>query len=333
MNKLNITGNTFPLTVENLQVLQSQTELIQSALLASINNVYSGVATNIFLIVDNKDNIVCAYYQKELYAVVDRGDTSKVRIVEKTFSVSTDTETFADVRKERYAVLGNNESGEKIIKTFYNSGTNKNVETINLRSLLTGKIESAQSTATSAMNKATEAANAAATAQEKANTASSVANSATTTANNASAKANTASVNSNAALENSSAALSAADTALEKANTASSTADTASSTASAAQKLAEEAKAVRTYIVKGITTGEDDDYPNKTLMGTITMNYEAEEMYLQFRCWTDKSSFDYIGIQYNNTSFPFPNFVAKYTNGGINSSDNFDVVLSVIVLI
>ena len=329
MNKLNITGNAFPLTVENLQVLQSQTELIQSALLASINKAYSGVATSLYLIVDNKENIVCAYYMNELYAVVNRGDMTKAFIVEKNVSVSTDTETFSNIRTERYVVLGNKEANETIKKNFYNTGTTKNIETINLISNLTKKISEAQSTAdtasttataaqntaASAMDKAIEAADAAATAQETANAASSVANSATTTANNAFAKANTASNTANKALENSDTAINTANSASEKANTATSTANTALDSAKEANKT-------KTYIVKGKITEVSDDYPNQTLMGTVTINSATKEMYLHFKCWSDGKLINMINVEINGSSYQFPNFVGNPISNKFASSHN-----------
>ena len=253
MNKLNITGNAFPLTVENLQVLQSQTELIQSALLASISFQVSDDSIFLYLIKDANDNKICGYYKGELYSIVIRSSsTTRYVLVEKKVSVSTDTKTFADVRLERYLVVGSREAGETTIKSFDSAA----IRLVSLRADLIEKITTAQTTAdtasttataaqntaASAMNKAIEAADAAATAQETANAASSVANSATTTANNASAKANTASNKANTALENSNTAINTANSASEKADTASSTANSAKTTADTAKTTADTAK-------------------------------------------------------------------------------------------
>lgn len=354
MNKLNITGNAFPLTVENLQVLQSQTELIQSAFLASISLQVSDDSIFLYLIKDANDNKICAYYKGELYSIVIRSSsTTRYVLVEKKVSVSTDTETFADVRLERYLVVGSREAGETTIKSFDSAA----IRLVSLRADLIEKITTAQTTAdtasttataaqntaASAMNKAIEAADAAATAQETANAASSVANSATTTANNASAKANTASNKANTALENSNTAINTANSASGKADTATSTANTAlsnsetaintansaseeadkaTSTADTALNSAKEANKTKTYIVKGKITGVSDDYPNQTLMGTVTINFATKEMYLHFKCWSDGELIDNISIDVNGSSFQFPNFVGNPISNKFVSSHN-----------
>lgn len=239
MNKLNITGNTFPLTVENLQVLQSQTELIQSAFLASISLQVSDDSIFLYLIKDANDNKICAYYKGELYSIVIRS-TSATRyvLVEKKVSVSTDTETFADVRLERYLVVGSKEAGETIIKSFDSTA----IRLVSLRADLIEKITTAQTTADTASTTATAAQNTAASAMDKAIEAADAAATAQSTADTASTTANTAKTTAEMALENSDAALNAADSAEENANTASSTANSAKITADTAQTTADTAQ-------------------------------------------------------------------------------------------
>lgn len=318
MNKLNITGNAFPLTVENLQVLQSQTELIQSAFLASISLQVSDDSIFLYLIKDANDNKICAYYKGELYSIVIRSSSmTRYVLVEKKVSVSTDTETFADVRLERYLVVGSREAGETIIKSFDSAA----IRLVSLRADLIEKITTAQTTAdtasttataaqntaASAMNKAIEAADAAATAQSTADTASTTANTAKTTADTALTTANTAKTTAETALENSDAALNTADSAEEKANTAKSTADTAQTTANTAKSTADTAKTTanianlrKTYIVRG-KQGNTQDI-NNSIMGLLVVDNKTKELYLNFKCETYGDNIITVAIDINGTS-------------------------------
>lgn len=361
MNKLNITGNTFPLTVENLQVLQSQTELIQSALLASISLQVSDDSIFLYLIKDANDNKICAYYKGELYSIVIRSSsTTRYFLVEKKVSVSTDTETFADVRLERYLVVGSKEAGETTIKSFDSAA----IRLVSLRADLIEKITTAQTTAdtasttataaqntaASAMNKAIEAADAAATAQSTADTASTTADTASTTADTALTTANTAKTTAETALENSDAALNAADSAEEKANTASSTAnsaettaniakiaaETASATANSAKTAVDDALSIRTFIVRG----DGDELPNVSIMGTLTCDYKKKYAYLNFKCWTDGNFIAHINVlqagsdvnftELMNLSLPNNNFsgnnVAYYQTIKATESPNNSII-------
>ncbi len=318
MNKLNITGNAFPLTVENLQVLQSQTELIQSAFLASISLQVSDDSIFLYLIKDANDNKICAYYKGELYSIVIRSSSmTRYVLVEKKVSVSTDTETFADVRLERYLVVGSREAGETTIKSFDSAA----IRLVSLRADLIEKITTAQTTAdtasttataaqntaASAMNKAIEAADAAATAQSTADTASTTANTAKTTADTALTTANTAKTTAETALENSDAALNTADSAEEKANTAKSTADTAQTTANTAKSTADTAKTTanianlrKTYIVRG-KQGNTQDI-NNSIMGLLVVDNKTKELYLNFKCETYGDNIITVAIDINGTS-------------------------------
>ena len=332
MNKLNITGNAFPLTVENLQVLQSQTELIQSAFLASISLQVSDDSIFLYLIKDANDNKICAYYKGELYSIVIRSSSmTRYVLVEKKVSVSTDTETFADVRLERYLVVGSREAGETIIKSFDSAA----IRLVSLRADLIEKITTAQTTAdtasttataaqntaASAMNKAIEAADAAATAQSTADTASTTANTAKTTADTALTTANTAKTTAETALENSDAALNTADSAEEKANTASSTADIAKTTANSAKTAADTAQTTantakstadtakttanianlrKTYIVRG-KQGNTQDI-NNSIMGLLVVDNKTKELYLNFKCETYGDNIITVAIDINGTS-------------------------------
>ncbi len=269
MNKLNITGNAFPLTVENLQVLQSQTELIQSAFLASISLQVSDDSIFLYLIKDANDNKICAYYKGELYSIVIRSSSmTRYVLVEKKVSVSTDTETFADVRLERYLVVGSREAGETTIKSFDSAA----IRLVSLRADLIEKITTAQTTADTASTTATAAQNTAASAMDKAIEAADAAATAQSTA----------------------------DTAQTTANTAKSTADTAQTTANTAKSTADTANLRKTYIVRG-KQGDTQDI-NNSIMGLLVVDNKTKELYLNFKCETYGDNIIMVAIDINGMS-------------------------------
>ena len=181
MNKLNITGNTFPLTVENLQLLQDQNILLQTIL----HTIIPISANNLVFIKSNLGNTLAATYQGEFFEIIERttGSTTYT-LVEKNESIITDTQSFNNIRTKRYVVVGPATTGEKTIKIFY--PTTVSIFNINER------ITTAQTTANTAQTTADTAQTTADTAQTTANTAQTTANTAQTTANTAQTTANDA---------------------------------------------------------------------------------------------------------------------------------------------
>lgn len=167
MNKLNITGNTFPLTVENLQLLQDQNILLQTIL----HTIIPISANKLVFIKNNLGNTLAATYQGEFFEIIERtiGSTTYT-LVEKNESIITDTQSFNNIRTKRYVVVGTATTGEKTIKTF-NSAT---ASSFNINE----RITTAQTTANTAQTTAD-------TAQTTANTAQTTANQAQVTANDA----------------------------------------------------------------------------------------------------------------------------------------------------
>ena len=174
MNKLNITGNTFPLTVENLQLLQDQNILLQTIL----HTIIPISANNLVFIKSNLGNTLAATYQGEFFEIIERtiGSTTYT-LVEKNESIITDTQSFNNIRTKRYVVVGTATIGEKTIKTF-NSAT---ASSFNINE----RITTAQTTANTAQTTADTAQTTADTAQTTANTAQTTANKAQITANDA----------------------------------------------------------------------------------------------------------------------------------------------------
>lgn len=186
MNKLNITGNTFPLTVENLQLLQDQNILLQTIL----HTIIPISANKLVFIKNNLGNTLAATYQGEFFEIIERtiGSTTYT-LVEKNESIITDTQSFNNIRTKRYVVVGTATIGEKTIKTF-NSAT---ASSFNINE----RITTAQTTANTAQTTANTAQTTADTAQTTADTAKSIANTAQTTANTAQTTANQAQVTAN----------------------------------------------------------------------------------------------------------------------------------------
>ena len=174
MNKLNITGNTFPLTVENLQLLQDQNILLQTIL----HTIIPISANKLVFIKNNLGNTLAATYQGEFFEIIERtiGSTTYT-LVEKNESIITDTQSFNNIRTKRYVVVGTATIGEKTIKTF-NSAT---ASSFNINE----RITTAQTTANTAQTTADTAQTTADTAQTTANTAQTTANKAQITANDA----------------------------------------------------------------------------------------------------------------------------------------------------
>lgn len=186
MNKLNITGNTFPLTVENLQLLQDQNILLQTIL----HTIIPISANNLVFIKNNLGNTLAATYQGEFFEIIERtiGSTTYT-LVEKNESIITDTQSFNNIRTKRYVVVGTATTGEKIIKIF-NSAT---ASSFNINE----RITTAQTTANTAQTTADTAQTTADTAKSIANTAQTTANTAQTTADTAQTTANKAQITAN----------------------------------------------------------------------------------------------------------------------------------------
>ncbi len=151
MNKLNITGNTFPLTVENLELLQKQNEVlcdVLSAILPDSKSTPVGLREPTMFI--NK----VFFYNGEIYPIQRGGSSSYVFLVEKRITINTDTATYPDVRILRYAVSDKVNSDEVLIHKFLSWNGYKTFSLASELDTINNNITTAQQTAETAVTKA-----------------------------------------------------------------------------------------------------------------------------------------------------------------------------------